>query len=272
MLGFQLRGSGGYAMPGCPSCGGTQRRVIAPGYWECQTMNVIGMAPGQQPVTRVCGHRYQEGPGGDRGAERCGCGMYAVGACRVCETAVCGQHGATLDDQFLCGTHWHQRSQENEARRQRETAERERERMIREEEARRDRAAQLPGFPVDGPASSVDIAHSLRALVPERKRTFVLERGRFNRVTKTLEGWVFFKNSSRREGSYGSYEQASGWLIDAEGGLWIWSAPGTGISTLSDDLPGAGQVMGGQEASISDADLSTIRSQLNQWRGIGVRH
>ena len=178
----------------------------------------------------------------------------------------------TLGDQFLCGTHWYEKSQEDEARKRREAAERQRDLEAREEEARRDRAAQLPGFPTDGPASTVVIAHSLQALVPEQKRTFVLKRGRWNSVTKTLEGWAFFKNSSRQESSRGYYDVATGWLIDTAGGLWTWSARGTGISALPGDLSGAGQVMGGQEASVSDADLSTIRSQLNQWRGIGVQH
>jgi hypothetical protein len=259
-------------MPGCPSCGGAQRRAIAPGYWECQTINVVGMAQGQQPVTSVCGHLYQEGPFGGQAAGRCGCGMYAVGACRVCDMAVCGSHGATFDGEYLCGVHWHEKRQENEARQRHEAAELERDRELREEEARRDRAAQLPGFPADGPASSTVVATALQALVPEQKRTFILKRGRWNRVTETLEGWAFYKNSSRREGSYGYYDEASGWLIDTVGRLWTWNAAGKDITALSNDLSGVGRLMGGQEVIVSDADLSTIRSQLNQWRGIGVQH
>ena len=76
----------------------------------------------------------------------------------------------------------------------------------------------------------------------------------------------------RSQGRISSYDEASGWLIDVSGGFWTWTAPGTNISALPDDLSGSGKVTGGQQAVLSDADLSTIRSYLNQWRGIGVQH
>ena len=255
------------AMPGCPNCGGAQRRAIAPRYWECQTINVVGMAQGQQPVTSVCGHLYQEGPFGGQAAERCGCGMYA-GERVAYAIWPCADRMGRLSTVSFFATF----TGRNQARKRHEAAELERERELGRKRARRDRAAQLPGFPADGPASSAVVATALQALVPEQKRTFVLKRGRWNRVTKTLEGWAFYKNSSRREGSYGYYDEASGWLIDTAGGLWTWNAAGKDITALSNDLSGVGRLMGGQEAIVSDADLSTIRSQLNQWRGIGVQH
>lgn len=40
---------------------------------------------------------------------RCGCGIYAVGACAVCDRPVCGKHGASFNDVFLCGAHLRER-------------------------------------------------------------------------------------------------------------------------------------------------------------------
>jgi hypothetical protein len=38
---------------------------------------------------------------------QCNCGIYAVGACHMCDLPLCGQHGASFEGVFLCGAHWH---------------------------------------------------------------------------------------------------------------------------------------------------------------------
>ena len=59
----------------CPHCGGTDRRAISAGFWECTSM-LYGeiptglhpsgkFGPAFQTVAHPCGRRYQEGaPGG----------------------------------------------------------------------------------------------------------------------------------------------------------------------------------------------------------------
>lgn len=105
----------------CPACGGTDRRPIAPGLWECQTVRTINSympAPGEHAgtvplipefLTSVCGHRYQDQaapPGtGSGGIPACACGMFAVAACRECGTSLCGDHLVRWDGQVFCIAH-----------------------------------------------------------------------------------------------------------------------------------------------------------------------
>lgn len=97
----------------CPHCGGNQRRLIAPGLYECtSTVEVMGYmpapGPSQGPVPlipgpelRVCGNRYQEGsvtaPLG-----LCSCGMSAVAECVDCRKVLCGDHIASRNGRVLC--------------------------------------------------------------------------------------------------------------------------------------------------------------------------
>ena len=48
------------------------------------------------------------------GARQCKCGIYAVGACRECGLPMCSRHGASLNDVFLCSTHWQGQQQTDE--------------------------------------------------------------------------------------------------------------------------------------------------------------
>ena len=82
----------------CPSCRGRERRQIAPGYWECQTLIGTLVAgpgsvgrPGPQalPVSRPCLNRYQEGPASTH-QSLCACGTFAIGVCGDCRRSVCG--------------------------------------------------------------------------------------------------------------------------------------------------------------------------------------
>lgn len=79
----------------CPACGGTERQLLAPGYYRCTsvvTIVVPGFGPGGRPVAephaRVCDTTYQEGFGGVPCAEH---SLYSIGVCRECKAEpICG--------------------------------------------------------------------------------------------------------------------------------------------------------------------------------------
>jgi hypothetical protein len=96
----------------CPSCGGTVRQQIAPGYWRCLTQlhsryrgpGVAGhpeMGPEFLDHVRTCGRKYQEGaPVTD--APECHCGTFAIGRCAACQSPVCGDHSALVGEVRMC--------------------------------------------------------------------------------------------------------------------------------------------------------------------------
>jgi hypothetical protein len=99
---------------GCPSCGGSDRILVAPGYWECRSLveeHRAGLVPdgmgGTRPVTdvirRPCELRYHQAAGGgptllcewDQGT-------FAIGLCADCGKPVCGDHSRLYQDRRLC--------------------------------------------------------------------------------------------------------------------------------------------------------------------------
>lgn len=93
----------------CSRCGGTDRCLLSPGYFECTAQVLQGVVPqlglGERPIYGVCGHRYREGPPADVGAPGCPCGLFAIGYCVVCGVPRCGEHGVTAGSRFLCPSH-----------------------------------------------------------------------------------------------------------------------------------------------------------------------
>lgn len=104
----------------CPSCSGTQREPIAPGYWRCTSQvahtTVVGvpvdpadprseMRPLEQVSHSPCGYAYQERDGRMASAQLCRCGMFAIGSCSQCGTFTCGVHGRLAGERFLCSEH-----------------------------------------------------------------------------------------------------------------------------------------------------------------------
>lgn len=97
----------------CPSCGGTDRRAIAPGYWECTSLVESSYPTGLHPsgkfgpvhetVASSCGRRYQEGGGRALTTICQTCTVFAIGVCAECGVPQCGNCGAHLDGAFLCG-------------------------------------------------------------------------------------------------------------------------------------------------------------------------
>jgi hypothetical protein len=102
----------------CTTCGGVDYRIIAPGYLECTSdvaddvfaqepdfnLPLGGGAYGMRTVrhrrSRPCGRRYQVAVA-HSASLACGCGMFAVGLCRRCGRAVCGEHART-GESLLC--------------------------------------------------------------------------------------------------------------------------------------------------------------------------
>lgn len=94
----------------CPGCGGVQRRLIAPGFYECTSSVLIsggqGTPPGSPGIGGRCGRRYHEGSSGVTSEPiLCTCGVFAIGRCSDCRTPLCGDCGARFDSRFLCHTH-----------------------------------------------------------------------------------------------------------------------------------------------------------------------
>lgn len=97
----------------CPQCGGSDRHLIAPGYWERDSLiTVRSVRPAVGSVSDViphvetqrCGHRYHEGMGSTSDAPVCACGTFAVGRCMRCGNGVCGDHSSLGTDQKrYCG-------------------------------------------------------------------------------------------------------------------------------------------------------------------------
>lgn|SRR5579862_5695918 len=102
----------------CPSCGGSDRISVAPGFWECcsqlaerrpgRVPDPMGPAGATMPITdiiyRTCGVRYHEAAGSGV-TLLCECSTFAIGVCGECMKPVCGDHSRLLDGQRLCISH-----------------------------------------------------------------------------------------------------------------------------------------------------------------------
>lgn len=92
----------------CPRCGGTEYRLIAPGFVECIAM--VGFpdpsSPRHELTARQCSARYHTttpgSPAAAAGSAACACGLFAIGACPRCDTPYCGDHSWLRDGQRLC--------------------------------------------------------------------------------------------------------------------------------------------------------------------------
>ena len=103
----------------CPKCGGSKRRQLAPGFYECESV-ISEVRPGSMPVPelghgpisewtigptradRICRHRYQEGEPAAAGAVKCWCGVYAIAECTACGAPLCGDHIRRLSGRGIC--------------------------------------------------------------------------------------------------------------------------------------------------------------------------
>ena len=184
----------------CPVCGGSERRLIAPGYYECQTVTtdqVDAFTPdGLQPipVSRACGQRYQEGAGLE-GSESCRCNTLAIGHCAVCGRPVCGDH-SVADERRLCLECL------NEARRrQAAESDRDREAVVRGILARDDRIeafVMLIAFATRWPGTTGDSAlQEAISLIPDMHHAS--ERGWGHPWDSVEIGRWFAREATRHE-------------------------------------------------------------------------
>jgi hypothetical protein len=98
----------------CPHCGGTERRAISPGFWECTSLLYGSVPTGLHPsgrfgpafqtVANPCGRRYQEGAPGGTGMLCQTCTVFAIGICADCGIPQCGNGdcGRHYRGAFLC--------------------------------------------------------------------------------------------------------------------------------------------------------------------------
>lgn len=118
------------AGPSCPRCAGVSTKLISPGFYECETQNLVGVQPlgpaGQQPIYARCGQQFQTVAGGqpDLALGLCTCGVGAIGRCRDCGVAQCGRCGSHVEGMFRCPKHAQALIAENVAARQRQEDER----------------------------------------------------------------------------------------------------------------------------------------------------
>lgn len=128
----------------CPKCGGTRRKALGRNYFLCEEQVAVptrGWAPAPLPAFLgemvpvdgvrhiACGHRYQEEPAMGDQLPTCGCGMFAIGVCRACQTPVCGHSECSdrVGGELLCVTHVAERRREDRERELERAAERKRE-------------------------------------------------------------------------------------------------------------------------------------------------
>jgi hypothetical protein len=120
----------------CPTCGGSAREPIAPGYWRCSSELIEVTETGGPGLTnpmagpgvirheRVvkCGTTYHEGGGGS--VEACACGTFSIGHCIECGINVCGDHSGLFKGSRLCDEHL-RAANAAESERRRQSSERE---------------------------------------------------------------------------------------------------------------------------------------------------
>lgn len=85
---------------GCPACGGNERKVLGPGWFECRS-RVADTTGNTDLDYRVCRHQYQEGQ--QMTELVCDCGVFAIGRCKACGRPICGSHSEQVANQLLCG-------------------------------------------------------------------------------------------------------------------------------------------------------------------------
>ena len=124
------------AAMGCPQCGGSSRRMLAPGFWECESpvqVTVPGPGYGAPPtgqygpalvtLTQACRYRYQEGrPPGAPVCASPSCGRFAGGVATVVD-APCAGICSPCNGPLLCRQDRARASAEADAKKEAEEAE-----------------------------------------------------------------------------------------------------------------------------------------------------
>lgn len=164
----------------CPQCGGSSRRPIAPGYWECTSTSTAVVPTGLHPsgihgpteryVEVGCAHRYQDGRDeASSHAPVCECGTYAIGECAECDIPVCGDCSGLWGPRRLCSLCFEeQRSEQVAAESQRLAAQAEAKAAVESAEAQKH--AALVSARVARAGGSAAIAEAAERLSRTRDR------------------------------------------------------------------------------------------------------
>jgi hypothetical protein len=88
----------------CPRCGGTARRQIAPGFYQCEELVRDWEEERRRGGLwdRVCGNRYQDGGAAAGNTPKCWCGVYAIAECSDCGAPLCGDHIERYERRVIC--------------------------------------------------------------------------------------------------------------------------------------------------------------------------
>lgn len=140
----------------CPICGGSSRRPLAQGLFECTSAVTTTVPNRQHPslgpelIARPCGNRYQESDGNLNGATLCFVcdSISAIGFCTVCRRPLDGFHGKIATDGLLCPDHYRERTEA------RATA-----RVVAEQEEGSRAEAALNSLPNDEYLQQVAVGH-----------------------------------------------------------------------------------------------------------------
>lgn len=227
----------------CPQCGGRTRTELARGFFQCRSP-VIGAVvppgvPGNPttasiPISRMCGHKYQQGASSAETGELCGCGMFAVGRCSHCGAWRCGVHGSQHRGAFVCAGHVLRWPAEAEQAKQ-YALEQRRALYTQWRDSVRDSARELAaahGIDLSQPVPAVVLARALGVLLGDQAHVLTVRRpgpptGRLRRkpgpsVTHRTEAWVFdvgdrYVDGGKAEG----FSQGLTLLVTREGELHL---------------------------------------------------
>lgn len=207
----------------CPSCNGSERRAIAPGFWECTSTitdevrvgdewqpagpggQMVPVAPRFEQTERPCGHRYQDAAGVSEegqyasGPQTCGlCTVFAIGLCAECRQPICGDHLAREADQAFCLGCVGRRKKQRVA----EVSQRAAERSIKWERARKQTfenvlrviPAFLDAMVEAGSPEAISVCCSVERPMAGLRRSFGLDSFR---ETKLFEAWMLDSYTKR---------------------------------------------------------------------------
>lgn len=264
---------------GCPRCGGTVNRLLAPGFFECTSTVVDDLVPpgahgnpSAVPITRVCGHHFQVNTG-QAPVTQCTCGTFAIGTCRACGQARCGVHGS-LDggSNFVCNEHISERERRLAVKAFNEAAAKKHrlDENAAEIEARRqqmlsDGHDDLPEFPTRGGATAAQLSEGLQEHAPDRSRSFVVELKSLGR-TVTVRGWGFAVSAVPRTNSRGgTLYQHRGVIVTDDGRAFVVTAETPAKQwTPGDHAHGPPPI---ETDAVPQADALTILSHVARWTG-----
>lgn len=238
---------------GCPRCGGRERRLISPGFWECTTQSAHTVTtvipdpfnppyprPVHQTVTQACGNRYHEAERGARTTDRletCACETFAIGRCSDCATPICGDHSALVDDLRLCTVDARTRTRSAADAATAQAAQELAARQEAEQQARDNEAVRIAALPAatkkqvhqfltwTGGSQHPDYGHVYRLpSLPARDFARAIRRAKKARGlpprARARRSWWLPVRGWAVTGGWATSSDVPGWLVSRYGGLY----------------------------------------------------